>query len=108
MFEAILATWRITNLLVSEDGPMNIFGLFRDHVGVELDEFNQCVGRNEFARGLCCFWCTSVWVGCALALLRKESILKGFSYSAGAIFLHVIKGELVKHGSRINKYATKS
>ena len=83
----ILLTWRLTNLCVDEPGPYDMFDKFRDTIGVELDEFSMCVGKNQFAQAFCCFWCASIWVGFAVAIAYKENPLKGLVYSAGAIFM---------------------
>jgi hypothetical protein len=63
-----LATWRISSLLVREDGPFYLFMRLRHKVGVRYDKLSQPYATNEVARGLLCLWCTSVWVGIALAL----------------------------------------
>lgn len=82
-----LLTWRLTNLCIKEDGPFEMFALFRDAVGVDTDEFSKCIGRNQFALAFCCFWCASVWVGVAVAIAARENPLKGLAYSAGAILV---------------------
>ncbi len=51
----ILATWRLTSLLVQEDGPFQVFARLRDtlpHGGL-----------------LTCIWCCSVWTAALLYLL---------------------------------------
>ena len=52
---AALACWRLTSLLVYEDGPGQIFSRFREWLWITdlLD----------------CFWCTSLWVAAPLAAL---------------------------------------
>lgn len=57
-----LVTWRITSLLVREHGPLHIFSILRDLLGVRFDERSLCVGKNPIADMLCCFKCASVWV----------------------------------------------
>ena len=64
-----LAVWRLSSLLVHEDGPLDIFLWFRHWAGVGYDEYSNIVGKNELSRALICLWCTSVWVGIALTLL---------------------------------------
>lgn len=58
-----LATWRLTSLLVWEDGPFEVFARFRRKCGVRYDESNMAYGTNWFAKGLICPACASVWFG---------------------------------------------
>lgn len=54
-------TFRITSLFVNEKGPGDIFGKWRDLVGVRYDEHSRCTGKNLFAEVFCCFKCASIW-----------------------------------------------
>ena len=59
-----LATWRVTSLLVNEDGPWFIFVKLRALLGVRYDdETLQPVADNIFAAAFLCLWCLSFWVG---------------------------------------------
>lgn len=53
---ALLATWRITHLLASEDGPWDIVARLR-----------AALAGSAFARILDCFGCLSLWVAVPLA-----------------------------------------
>ncbi len=55
--------WRLSSMLVYEDGPWGIFATMRRRAGIPPEG-----GRIDglFATLLSCLWCTSVW--CALAL----------------------------------------
>lgn len=57
-----MVTWRITSLLVAENGPLHIFARLRDVLGVSYDEHSRCVSHNPIAEALCCFKCTSIWI----------------------------------------------
>ena len=85
VIERSLLTWRLTSLCISEEGPYDIFGKFRSTIGVAEDEFSKCVARNQFAQAFCCFWCASIWVGIAVAILYRENPFQGLIYSAAAI-----------------------
>jgi len=61
-----LATWRLSSLLVHEDGPWNLLVKFRDLVGVDYDTFNEAYGKNVLAEMLTCVWCTSPWMAALL------------------------------------------
>src|SRR3990167_9149620 len=58
-----LSTWRITSLLVNEDGPRNILVKFRYFTGVRFDEHSEPYGLNVVADALTCVWCTSPYIG---------------------------------------------
>lgn len=93
---SILATWRLSNLLVNEQGPGELLGLFRDRIGVAYDEQSRAYGKNVLASALTCIWCTSVWVGWGVALVTAPGqwFLNGLAYSAGAIVID----KVIKHG----------
>jgi hypothetical protein len=75
-----LATWRMTHLLNSEDGPGELFLQAR-----------QKAGDGFWGRLLGCFLCLSLWVAFPLAWLSsrtwKERALLWPAFSAGAILI---------------------
>jgi hypothetical protein len=93
-----LAVWRLSSLLVHEDGPFDIFLRFRHLTGVGYDEWSNVFGSNEVSRVLTCLWCTSVWVGIALAVLYylfREPVVwvaSPFALSAGAVIVERVAG----------------
>ena len=59
-----LATWRVSNLLVNEAGPFDMFTKIRECAGIEhLDGVPTIVPDKFFAQLLSCVWCASIWVG---------------------------------------------
>jgi hypothetical protein len=48
---AALATWRVTHLLVNEDGPAQAVSRVR-----------ESLGSSELGAAMDCFYCTSIWV----------------------------------------------
>jgi hypothetical protein len=54
---AALATWRVTHLLVSEDGPGDVVVRVR-----------RALGDGFFGRLMDCFWCASLWIAAPAAL----------------------------------------
>lgn len=81
MFELILFSlvcWRLSYMLVEEDGPRNIFQRmrfwFQDRRFPVLD----------------CLYCTSVWVAMPLALFTPRPLLYWLPISALAIFTHLL------------------
>ena len=92
-----LATWRISSLLVHEDGPFNIFKRLRKLAGLE----NVVEIPDGFFPGvLSCVWCASLWVGAVWALVWwlapevVEWLALPFALSALAIGLE----RLVRNG----------
>jgi hypothetical protein len=77
---AILATWRITHLLSSEDGPGDL--VF--HVRAKL-------GSGWAGRLMDCFYCLSLWVAAAIAVVVTRHFsdwaLTWLALSAGACLL---------------------
>jgi len=76
---AVLATWRVTHLLVSEDGPWEILARLRRRLG------NSTLGRL-----MDCFGCASMWVAAAFSYLvfrRLPDLLVGWLALSGAAFL---------------------
>lgn len=63
-----LATWRISSLLVNEDGPWAMFARLRAVVGVYYDESLQRQADAVLAGVFNCVWCMSVWAGLAWAV----------------------------------------
>jgi len=106
-----LATWRLSSLLVEEDGPFGIFRSLRAFAGAgefsqhgmdatkltaeEIEKVMMRAGRPEgFLAGLLsCVWCTSVWAGALWVIMALAAptatfyVALVFALSAAAIFL---------------------
>ena len=87
-----LATWRMTSLLVWEDGPFEVFARIRHLLGVRYDNANQVYGANWLAKGVICPACASVWFGALWAIaymLWRDSfwVAMPLALSAAAIAL---------------------
>ncbi|HEY7032574.1 MAG TPA: DUF1360 domain-containing protein [Thermomicrobiales bacterium] len=59
---AVLATWRLTHLLVAEDGPFNAVVRVRARLG------DSVVGQ-----AMDCFYCLSLWIAAPLALATART-----------------------------------
>lgn len=57
-----LATWRISSMLVNEEGPWSIFRKLREKVGISEDGPIVTVPDGMLPGVLSCVWCCSVWV----------------------------------------------
>jgi hypothetical protein len=53
-----LATWRLTHLVVEEDGPFDLIVRVR-----------AWLGDSQGGRAMDCFYCSSLWLAAPLALL---------------------------------------
>lgn len=85
LFICVLATWRVTHMLVHEHGP---FGAF--------DKLRQ---KKMLSEILSCFYCASVWVGVVVALAATTPtvhfVLNALVISAGACIVTETK-ELIE------------
>jgi len=73
----ILATYRLSSLVVDEAGPFNMFVKFRELLGIRHDETGQinCVPDNIMANLCSCLWCMSLWIaGLVYLIWRIEPI----------------------------------
>jgi len=95
-----LAAWRLSSLLVDEEGPFLIFLRLRLLIGVGYVVNEQVVEKedtidlakngdlnnyhtyfkNELAKLLSCVWCTSVWV--AFGMIAAHKLLSGWPAEA--------------------------
>lgn len=95
-----LAVWRISSLLVNEDGPLDVLGKMRHAVGVRYDEQSERYGQNELANMLNCVWCTSFWV--ALIVVGLYWLVPGATVMVSSLFacsaVAVIVESTVRHG----------
>jgi hypothetical protein len=77
-----LATWRVTTFFYQESGPLDVVAKF-----VELSKDWPIVGA-----ALDCFYCLSLWVAIAPAVLLADSVTAFFvdwlSLSAISILIH--------------------
>lgn len=85
---AILATWRITHLLASEDGPADLIVRFRARLG------NGVAGKL-----MDCFQCLSLWIALPLAFFVSrrplELLLTWLALSGAACLLERLGQEPV-------------
>jgi len=85
---AVLATWRVTHLLASEDGPGDI--IFR---------FRRLLGNGFAGKLMDCFNCLSLWVAAPMALFVSRQPTEWFmgwlALSGGACLLERLGREPV-------------
>ena len=85
---AVLATWRVTHLLASEDGPGDI--IFR---------FRRLLGQSPVGKLMDCFNCLSLWVAAPMTLFVSRQPTEWFvgwlAISGGACLLERLGREPV-------------
>jgi hypothetical protein len=76
---AVLATWRLSHLLASEDGPWEILARVR-----------RWLGDSVFGRMMDCFGCVSIWVAAPISffvLRRLPELFFCWLALSGAAFM---------------------
>jgi hypothetical protein len=86
---AVLATWRVTNMLYIEDGPWFIFRRLRTATGVRHYDDGKPMAFPE-GNPFSCFLCLSQWVAFAILPLALWvwPVVMVFALSGGAIMVH--------------------
>ena len=81
-----LATWRLTHLLVEEDGPADVVVRLRERAGDGL-----------IGQALDCFYCLSIWtaapVAAAVSRRPRERVLTWLALSGAACLLEQATAE---------------
>lgn len=91
-----LAVWRLSSLLVKEEGPLDMFVRLRKFVGVKYDEFSEPYGTNLVSKIFACVWCMSIWLSApatlSFILFPKFTFYASllFAFSAVAIIVETI------------------
>ena len=99
---AILATWRITELLHDERAPFELaqrlrqyaykhgsYSVIPDYNTGKMKQADSPFWR-EINEMLMCKWCLSVNVGIAIAIITRVNPLWGFAYSAASLLFDKI------------------
>jgi Protein of unknown function (DUF1360) len=77
---AVLATWRVTHLLASEDGPADVIVRFR-----------ALLGQSLAGKLMDCFYCLSLWISAPAALFVSRQwqdwLMIWLALSGGACIL---------------------
>ncbi|MCB1711058.1 MAG: DUF1360 domain-containing protein [Candidatus Riesia sp.] len=107
-----LATARLTNLLVEEAGPFDIFLKIREYFGL-LDILDEDTGNIDkvliqdensnpiytmFGLVLDCKLCTSVWVSMVLIVLSKIKYLNVINTILSVSMMAILINKGVEHG----------
>ncbi len=64
VFLAAMATWRLTLMVINENGPYMIFSKFRTWAGVSVNiETGELNTPTNLSKLITCSFCLSFWVG---------------------------------------------
>lgn len=78
-----LATWRLSYMIVREDGPMQVFTRLRAYLATKQ---KRSGGVYDLVS---CIYCTSIYIGAFIALWGSQSVFEFFvgtlSFSAIAV-----------------------
>ena len=84
----VLATWRVTHLIVYEDGPWDVIARLR-----------KIAGAGFFGKLMDCFYCSSLWVSAGATILLgappKDWVLVWLGLSGAACVLNRVGMEPV-------------
>jgi len=91
-----LATWRISRMLIKEEGPSKIFERIREeHCGVYWLPDGSLMTNSSFCFGLMCSDCNSVWVGVMFSFLyllnKKLAYILALPFCLSALSIVVRK-----------------
>lgn len=86
-----LATWRVSYMLVKEEGPLDVFTKLRER-DIEYSQWDSSVANYTPGNPLWCVSCTSVWVAVAFALLPKW-VVAPFAVSALAVAFEIARAK---------------
>lgn len=88
-----LATWRISHMLLRENGPFRVFHRLREALGVEYSSVSDEVVIAFKYEITTCIWCLSMWVGALIGLMiyflqqYAMYLLMPYAFSAVAIVI---------------------
>jgi hypothetical protein len=86
-----LCTWRLSSLVVNEEGPFCVFLKLRQKLGIIHDPDDKPIDAPDWflPRLLMCVWCVSVWMGALTYLMWWISPVPVFIFAASAIAILV-------------------
>ena len=96
-----LAVWRLSSLVAREEGPGQIFDRFRHAVGVRYTEEGEVYFLNNFAKGVSCPLCNSIWFGAVASLsyyiIGWSAVLACIAWALALSALAAVVDEIVNN-----------
>lgn len=113
-FDAIvgaLATWRVSHMLLYEEGPWSIFLQMRKRLGVQYAEDDTTVISYRYTITVC-LWCLSIWIATGVTILQRMSplarwLLTPFAYGMVASSLDRLFTTAVRNTPSVPDVASK-
>jgi hypothetical protein len=88
---AMLATWRVSHLIVAEDGPWDVVVRVR-----------RWAGSGVLGRLMDCFYCASLWIAAPFALIVTRELwawlVAWLAVSGGACLIERVTSKDHTHG----------
>lgn len=95
---AALAVWRLSVLLVEEEGPRHIFAILRSRSGIEVYPDGTVIVPGTIVAGvLACTRCASMWIAVPVTLMLwpgddwRAWILTPLALSGAAVLAEVFR-----------------
>lgn len=79
---AIFAAYRLSRMIVVEEGPFSVFAWLRGKLDADQ--------RTWVGRGISCIACVSFWVSGVIALLIGASWLEWFGIAGGVVMINLL------------------
>lgn len=86
-----LATWRLSYMLVREDGPFKLASKLRDVSGIQHDDEGRIFSYPDW-NPLHCVYCTSMWVAIGLYFVPRI-VLRTLAASGIAVIIEKYHGD---------------
>lgn len=83
---ATLALWRVSRMLVLEDGPLYLFSRFRNIIGI-YEEDGQLQSDNWVGTLFTCPLCVATWLSIPLTIYLREDWLYWLGLAGAACVL---------------------
>jgi hypothetical protein len=100
---AMLANWRLSSLLVHEEGPWSIFRRIRAFIAQKALVDEKSATWATFSEGIHCVWCVSLWFSPFVAVWAAWDVpswvILTFALSGGSILVETVLDYLSKNGA---------
>ena len=88
-----LAVWRLSSMLVNEDGPLHIFHKLRYKMGMRYNENSIEYPTTPLSDLFACVWCMSMWVGFGITvvylLLEAAAVYIAMPFALSAVAIMI-------------------
>lgn len=97
-----VTTWRLSHMLLFENGPFKIFRRLREKLGVVYYPNSDDVASYKYEITIC-IWCLSMWVGTGVTIVLllvpwAVWLMLPFVFSASAVILNRVASSVKAKG----------